>query len=298
MKRSIKHLPKRTQEELNTLLELVLKRVKGCKMVILYGSYARGGHVLWDERFEYGYHTSYQSDYDILVVVENQSPLNVEHILREKVTAKYEKLFEYRRCAPPQFIVETVDKVNKELIKGQYFFTDIIKEGIKIFDTKEHKLEKAQKLSYKEIKEIAIEQYEIFYPDANVFLRNGYFNLDCNTYKIGSFILHQSCERYYTAISLVFTNYRVKTHKLTELSARVKSYSRELSIVFPLNTDFEKRCYDLICRAYIEARYNKDFAVTKEELQYMIERAEILKEITERICSEKINSYDQLIEQQ
>lgn len=52
--------------------------------------------------------------------------------------------------------------------------------------------------------------------------------------------------------------------------ARVKEFSRELSIVFPKNTDFEKRCYDLICRAYIEARYNKDFVVTKEELEYML----------------------------
>ena len=42
MKRSIKHLPKRTQEELNFLLELVVQKIKGCKMIILYGSYARG----------------------------------------------------------------------------------------------------------------------------------------------------------------------------------------------------------------------------------------------------------------
>lgn len=43
MKRSIKHLPKQTQEELNTLLELITQHVPWCSMIILYGSYARGG---------------------------------------------------------------------------------------------------------------------------------------------------------------------------------------------------------------------------------------------------------------
>ena len=300
MKRSIKHLPKRTQEELNILLELVLQKIKGCKMVILYGSYARGGYVLCDERFDFGIHTTFQSDYDILIVVEKGNTALIERVLRDKVTDKYEKLFKDRPRdpTPPQFIVETIYNLNKKLITGQYFFTDIVKEGVKIYDTNDHKLEKAQKLSYKEIKEIAIEEFDIFYPRANEFLKGGHFYFNEGDYEVGSFMLHQACERYYTAISLVFTNYRLKTHDLKKLFARVKSYSRELSIVFPENTDFEKRCYDLICRAYIESRYNKDFVVTKEELTYMIERTKILKDITERICNEKLKSYDLLIEQE
>lgn len=68
MKRSIKRLPKRTQEELNTLLELITQNIRGCSMIVLFGSYARGGYVLWDEKVEFGTYTSYQSDYDIMVV--------------------------------------------------------------------------------------------------------------------------------------------------------------------------------------------------------------------------------------
>ena len=298
MKRSIKRLPKHTQEELNFLLELVVQKIRGCKMVILYGSYARGGYVLWDERNEFGTHTTFQSDYDILVVIEKGNIGYLERLLRDKITDKYEKEFKDRRYAPPQFIVETVEKVNKELRNGQYFFTDIVKEGIKIYDTKEFKLEKAQTLSYKEIKDIAVGEFNIFFPRANDYLRNGKDNLNYEAYLAGSFLLHQVCEKLYNVISLVFTNYKPRTHDLKKLSARVKSYSRELSMVFPENTDFEKRCYDLICLAYIESRYNKDFVVTKKELKYMIERAEILKDITERICTEKIKSYDLLIEQE
>ncbi len=42
-------------------------------MVILFGSYARGNYVLWDTNIEFGVHTSYQSDYDILLVVTGQT---------------------------------------------------------------------------------------------------------------------------------------------------------------------------------------------------------------------------------
>lgn len=66
--------------------------------------------------------------------------------------------------------------------------------------------------------------------------------------------------------------------------------------MFPCRDEFETRCYDLLCRAYIEARYNRFFKVSKEELEYMLERIEILRDITERICTEKIASYDTIID--
>lgn len=148
-------------------------------------------------------------------------------------------------------------------------------------------------LSFKEIAEF---EFNIHYPDGEVLLKNGYFNFELEAYKVGSFIIHQACERFYNAVSLVFTNYRPKSHKLNELGAGAKEFSRDLVSIFPQNTDFEKRCFDLLCRAYIEARYNKDFVITREELTYMLERTEILKAFTLSICTEKIASYDMLIE--
>lgn len=297
MKRSIKHLPKETQEELTTLLELIRHYIPKCQMVILFGSYARGNYVVWDEHIEQGVLTSYQSDYDIMIVVADSSVLHIEGRLRDKIDTKYEATFTHRRHAPVDYIVEDINKLNKALERSQYFFTDIVKEGIMLYNSKEFKLAKPRKLSFKEIKEFAVEEYENVFPAANVFLDIGNYTYINDKYINGSFQLHQACERYYHTISLVFTNYRPKSHKLNKLGARVKKFSRDLSKVFPLNTDFEKHCFDLICRAYIDARYSKNFVVTKEELKYMIERAEILKEITERICKDKIISYDAIIEQ-
>ena len=64
----------------------------------------------------------------------------------------------------------------------------------------------------------------------------------------------------------------------------------------PKCSDTEKECFDLLCRSYIEARYNKDFSISQEQLEYLISRIDILKDITERLCKEKIVEYDTMTE--
>lgn len=68
----------------------------------------------------------------------------------------------------------------------------------------------------------------------------------------------------------------------------------ELAAIFPQDTDTEKESFDLLCRAYIEARYNIDFSIPREQLEYLISRVEILKNVTERLCKEKLAEYDAL----
>ena len=77
---------------------------------------------------------------------------------------------------------------------------------------------------------------------------------------------------------MVFTNYRPKSHKIKELGGMVKRFFYGINYsLFPSNTDAEKECFDLLCRSYIEARYNKDFSISQEQLEYLISRVDILK---------------------
>ncbi len=67
MKKSIAYLPKRKQDDLRRLTEMIRKRLPEAELIVLYGSYARNEYVDYDERVEFGIPTSYRSDYDILV---------------------------------------------------------------------------------------------------------------------------------------------------------------------------------------------------------------------------------------
>lgn len=68
-----------------------------------------------------------------------------------------------------------------------------------------------------------------------------------------------------------------------------KNYNNELLQVFPIATSERIECFQLLRKAYVDARYDKNYKIMKEQLLYLIERIETLKEITERICIAKIS---------
>ena len=82
-----------------------------------------------------------------------------------------------------------------------------------------------------------------------------------------------------------------KQHNLSKLSSSVKSHSPDLANVFPLHPKEEKRLFDLIKAAYVEARYNPKFVVTKEDIDALIPKVELLRDITKSICEKKIGEY-------
>lgn len=294
MKKSIKRLPKGTQTELAVLQELILSYPSKVRMIILYGSYARKNYVLYEEGYEFGSRYVYQSDLDILLVVDTNNPEKVETKIRAFTIPRYEKQLKGKRhITPPQIIVESVANMNRHIRKRQYFFTEIVKEGILLYDDGQFVIPKAETLRFREIKERAEAEYEDCFTFGEQFLEIGYVNKEKEQYKMGSFQLHQACERFYKTVLLVFINYRPKWHELKLLDRMTKRFSRELACVFPKETPEEKLSYQKLCDAYIHARYDKQFTVSKEQLEYMITYAERLRDVTAKICAEQLAFYEE-----
>lgn len=97
---------------------------------------------------------------------------------------------------------------------------------------------------------------------------------------------------------LVYGGTRPKSHKLEVLGPMAKSRSRGFANVFPVNTPEDREAFDKLCRAYIEARYNRLFTVSEEQYEYMLARTEALREVTIRECAARIAYYDKMIEQE
>ena len=49
--------------------------------------------------------------------------------------------------------------------------------------------------------------------------------------------------------------------------------------------------FKLLERAYVDARYKKDYEITKEQLEQLAPCVKKLHEVTERICKEKIEGF-------
>ena len=102
-------------------------------------------------------------------------------------------------------------------------------------------------------------------------------------------MLHQATEHFYTTILLVFTDYPPKDHNLETLGLKVEMCDKRFA-VFSQTMDQEKRLFELLKRAYIDARYKMDeYTITKSELEYLADKVNRLKELTEQICKDKIN---------
>lgn len=292
MKNSIAYLPNDKQEDLYRIVGLIRKYLPQAEMVILFGSYARNEYVDFDERVEFGVPMFYRSDYDILIITSKATFFTVDKALMI-IDKKYDPKGD--TFPPIQFIHDDIKKVNSDLSEGRYFYNELKRDGVMLYDSGKFKLERRRKLRFDEIKQQAEEYYEDKFVSSKEFLTLTRFSYEQELYKKASFLLHQAFENAYTTIRLVFTLKSNKLHDLKKLSGMVSSYSEDLMKVFPCHTAEEKRLFELIKAAYIEGRYNPKFVVTKEDIDALMPKVELLQEITRRICKERIDFYQKMM---
>ena len=155
------------------------------------------------------------------------------------------------------------------------------------------KLARRRKLNFEETKQQAQEYFNEKFARGNSFLRDAKYTYSCEDFRQSSFYLHQACENYYYAIRLTFTLRNNKQHNLSKLSGSTKRYSDDLRTVFPQDTTEGKRLFVLLKAAYVDARYNPKFLVTKEDIDALIPKVELLRDITKRIRKGRIKEYEE-----
>ena len=294
MKNSIDFLPERKQRDLHELAALIRDEVKDVVMIILYGSYAANTYVERDERRDYGVRTIYMSDYDLLVVTKRrlgERESTVEARIRERFAAGKND----ENLPRPQVINESISKLNDALTMGRYFYVEIVAKGIMLYDSGECQLATPGELDYAEIKKMAEEYYGDKFSDGLDFFKGANFYYQEENYHMTAFMLHQATESFLKTIPLVYILYGYKEHDLQFLIEKCKPYTLELAKVFPCDTDEEKRLFDLLRRAYLEARYNKkNFIVTKADIDALVPKIELLRDIVEKGCRLQIAYYSSL----
>ena len=281
MKTSLSHLPEDKQEELETLTQIIVEQVPA-EMVILFGSHARGD---WVEDFQE--HTEYVSDYDILVVTKDRKSAKDDKKwwdLNKKINGNDEQ-------TRVTIIQHSIGFVNDKIEGNQYFFVDILKEGIMLFDSGKFKLTEPKNMNPEERQKKAKEQFEPWFKSASDFQKYADLAFQNSDNNIAVFNLHQATERYYVAVLLVFTDYKPKIHDIEKLGNQVEKLHSAFATVFPKNTPEEKRLFELLQKAYIDSRYNMNYKIEKEELEYLSERVKLLRDLTERICNERIAQF-------
>jgi len=296
MKTSLEHLPEGKRRELGFVVETIrdgfafaiarrtMPRLRGGRLlkIILFGSYARGD---WVED-PVG---RYFSDYDLLVVVDRDELTDVPEFWAKTEERLLEELASGRNLRTPvSLIYHSLDDVNEKLRLGRYFFMDIVREGILLFEEPGFPFVEPQPLSPAEALRETQEYYDEWFESARGFLDTATYAAGQGRLKEAAFQLHQATERFYHCLFLVRTLYSPKTHNLNQLRALTEAVEPRLKEVWPRATKFERRCYELLREAYVKARYSRRYRISDEQLAWLSGRVELLQRIVREACEERI----------
>ncbi|MEO1243736.1 MAG: HEPN domain-containing protein [Pseudomonadota bacterium] len=302
MKTELDHLPEEKRRELARVTEILFEefetvqarktsaRARSGKIlkVILFGSYARGDWV--DEAGKTA--KGYQSDYDILIVV-NTDPLTDMSTYWYKAEDRI--IADKGVKTPIGLIAHTLADMNEKLAQGQYFFSDIVREGIALHEAKGHPFVEPKPLDAKEAYEIAKEYFEEWNTRAGEYFDDYVNNRDISRNSKAAFELHQAVEMYYAAYLLTTTSYSPSTHNLRKLRALTEDLDARFRAVWPDEDRFQRRAFERLKDAYVKARYSKHYKIAEDELEWLGARAETLATLVKQACEERLGELENAV---
>ncbi|TJW07630.1 MAG: HEPN domain-containing protein [Mesorhizobium sp.] len=294
MKTSLDHLPPAKQRELTRVVEIVHEEfedaLKGSSAefkkkgrilkIILFGSYARGDWV--DEP-----HTmkGYRSDFDLLVVVNNRK-------LTDFATYWYkasDRLLRDRGVSTQVgLIVHSRREVNTALRQGQYFFSEIRRQGIVLYELDDEPLAEPKPQSPADALKIARGHFGQRLPDAQAFAKGANFFVLEKNLKQAAFLLHQAVEHAYSALLLTLTSYSPPSHNLNFLRTLAEEHDRRLTEAWPRDQQRFRAWFNTLNEAYVKARYSEHYQIGFEALEWLGERTSVLHGLVETICREHL----------
>ncbi|WP_149524391.1 HEPN domain-containing protein [Sphingobacterium hotanense] len=284
----LSHLPIDKQNDILKILEII-KEVAVPEKVILFGSFARGDWVD-DEYVENGATYTYRSDFDFLVVTRDSKLLELE------IKNRIENRTRSSRH-PVNPLVHDLKHINYGLERGQYFFKSIIESGILLFDTKSFDFVKSRALSIEEQREQALCYYNNWIESGVRLLRIAEVAFDISLEEDLAmnevlFLLHQTAEKFYAGLGLIYNGYKPKTHSIKEYRNYTKEISEEINKIFlyPESSSKEEELFEILQKSYIDARYKQDFYVNKADVKSILEKIQILKVLTIKYSLKKLNS--------
>ncbi|WP_410010521.1 nucleotidyltransferase [Phyllobacterium zundukense] len=237
----------------------------------------------------------YRSDYDLLIIVNDR---RLTHFASYWYKAADRLLHDRGVTTQVGFIVHSRREVNTALRKGQYFFSDIRREGIALYELDDEPLAEPRPLTPADEYKVAKQHFGITFAEAQLMLKIAQWQCEQSqansAWRNGAaFNLHQAIEHAYSTALLTLTNYGPPSHNLNFLRTLTEGRDRRLSEAWPRDQQRFRAWFNTINEAYVKARYSKhfeisEFEISEEALVWLGERTKILHRLVETICKEHL----------
>lgn len=299
MQTSLDHLPANKQRELDRVKAIIFEEFEDAlalgatgwkkkgriEKIILYGSYARGGWV--DEP-----HTAkgYRSDFDLLIIVNDKRLTErVDYWLKLDDRLIRELAIDKTLRTPVNFIVHTLQEVNDGLAHGRYFFMDLAKDGIALYEADDRDLHTPKPKTAEQALTMATEYFKDWYPAAAGMLKTSQFSASEGRLRDAAFLMHQATERLYHCVLLVCTFYTPHVHNLGFLRTQAERLDMRLVDAWPRETRADRSKFEKLKDAYVKARYSKHYKINEEELVWLAKCVGDLGQAVQEICQKRID---------
>lgn len=297
LRTSLDHLPASRQRELAHVTRVLCeefeaahaigtkdwKKARRIFKIVLYGSFARGDWV--DDPVG-----GYQSDYDILVVVNDERLTEFEYWSAAEDRLMRDTTITKALSAPVNFIVHSLTDVNTQLEKGRPFFVDIVSQGIALCEAEGFPFAQPRNLPPEEAKSEARQHFDRWFEQADSALLGANFYVEHSKARDAAFLLHQAVERLYHCTLLTLTLYSPKSHRLNFLRSHAEEIAPELIPAWPRGDKFSRRCFELLRQAYVNARYSPHYEISDGELRWLAERVAELQTLVKAVCQRRLDA--------
>lgn len=250
--------------------------------VILFGSYARDD---WVDEPDNGY----QSDFDLLVVVNHEDLTDIAdywYVAEDKI------LHDAAIGRPVNIIVHSLQEVNKALWRGEYFWVDIARDGIALYDLPNHALAAPKPLTAADAYEMAQRYFDEQLRSSANWFRMAELAMaegdDRDWRNKAAFNFHQATETAYACYLLVWTLYFPRSHNIKFLRSLSEDKDQRLVEAWPRATRIDRRRFELLKRAYVEARYSASYEISAEDLDAIAASVQRLRDVVEMLCRERL----------
>jgi len=295
MKTSLDHLPAAKQRELEHIKAVLMREFEAAiaggtqpwrrngwiLKLILFGSFSRTD---WVDEPQNGY----QSDWDLLIVVSHEKLTDIADYW---FVAEDKLLRDPEVGRPVNIIVHTMAEVNQALTKGRYFWVDIIRDGVMLHELLGHPLAAPMPPTAAEAYKMAKAYFDEWLPAIDRALRTVELQVreggdDPKWRKEAAFTLHQAAERSYACFLLTRTFYYPRSHNLKFLRSLAEDKDRRLIEAWPRETKLDRRRFELLKRAYVEARYSDAYEISADDLRAVALAVRTLRTIVESTSRE------------
>jgi predicted nucleotidyltransferase/HEPN domain-containing protein len=295
MKTGMDHLPTSKQRELEHIKTVLMSEFEAAiaggtqdwrrngkiLKLILFGSFSRTD---WVDEPQNGY----QSDWDLLIVVSHEKLTDIADYW---FVAEDKLLRDPEVGRPVNIIVHTKAELNQALAKGRYFWVDIIRDGVMLYELPGYPLAAPMPPTAADAYETAKHHYERQSRSLGQWLKladlaMGEMPTDATWSNKAAFNLHQAAETAYACFLLVRTFYFPRSHNLKFLRSLAEDKDRKLVEAWPRESKLDRRRFELLKRAYVEARYSDVYAITADDLTAIGSAVRTLRTIVDSTCRE------------